>query len=514
MEELLDQLIYYLRSTWRYRWYAIGFAWLIACGGWIVLDRVPNRYQAQARVQLDTQSIIEPLLKDLAVQPGLDAIARMISRTLLSRANIEKVIKRTGLDANLKTSTDRQELINRVHKYVKINRGTTDNFYTVSYSAESPQEAKIIVEAFLKLLEEESISDKRRDAMVSRQFIDEQLKVYGEKLKVAETAVMEFKRQNVGLLPGEGQGYYTQLRLAEEELRQATVELREAENSRNAIQRRIDRYREMRSRAGDDDAFRGINPELDDRISALEKKLDDLLVRYTDKHPDISALERLIAHLKEERARQAKLITADPSAIRAPDLGQQQMMVSLSSAEARVAAMRARVGERERHYNELKSVADALPQVEAKFIQLTRDYNVIKTRYDKLLERRESAQVSGDLQETSGVLGFRVVDPPGVPRNPNWPDRPRIATLILLGALAGGFGLAFLIGQLRPTFDSERRLRELTGLPVLGAVVMIPTSPQKTRRRRGLVAFVVSFAGLLSAYAAIMISLVLITSRA
>jgi len=86
--------------------------------------------------------------------------------------------------------------------------------------------------------------------------------------------------------------------------------------------------------------------------------------------------------------------------------------------------------------------------------------------------------------------------------------------MVLLGALAGGLGLAFLIGELRPTFDNESKLREVTGLPVLGTVLMQWTNAQKARRRRGMVAFVISFAGLLSAYGAIMMPFILSMLRA
>jgi hypothetical protein len=154
-----------------------------------------------------------------------------------------------------------------------------------------------------------------------------------------------------------------------------------------------------------------------------------------------------------------------------------------------------------------------LPQIEAEYAQLTRDYEVIKTRYDKLLERRESAQITGDVEASDVVMGFRVIDPPQVPLAPSAPNRPRLMSLVLLAALGGGLGIAFLLGQMRPAFSDERRLREATGLQVLGTVAMAWTDTQKKRRARGLFAFVLSFLSLLSAYAAIMASLMMAVSR-
>ena len=155
-----------------------------------------------------------------------------------------------------------------------------------------------------------------------------------------------------------------------------------------------------------------------------------------------------------------------------------------------------------------------MPQIEAEYAQLTRDYDVIRSRYASLLERRESAQISGDVEMSNAVLGFRVIDPPQVPLAPTTPNRPRLISLVLLVALGGGLGVAFLIAQLRPTFSDERRLKEVSGLPVLGTVAMAWTDAEKKRRRRGLAGFVLSVLSLLSAYVAVMASLVLTVSRA
>lgn len=500
MQELVDQLRGYLKATWRYRWIGILVAWLIASAGWIVVNILPDRYDASTRVYVDTQTVLKPLLTGLAVQPNTDQIINMLSRTLMSGPNLEKVIELAGLDANIKSEDDRAKLVNRIREWIDIRSTRKEDLYTLSFSGSSPQEAKRVLEAFLKLFEQESLEDKRKDSESAQRFIDEQLVSYGKKLKVAEEAVMEFKRQNVGLMPSEGQGYYSRLRDAEFALTQAEGDLREAENSRDAIKRQL---------AGYKDATQGANPELDARINALEKKLDDLMVTYTSQHPDVVALERLISHLKQQREAGAKGAAVPPSGTRLLDPGEQQLMVSLAAAEAKVAAMKARVAERDRRHNELKAVADALPKVEAKFIQLTRDYDVIKTRYNNLLERRESARISGDMQEKSTSAGFRVVDPPRAQSKPSWPNRPRLVTMILLAALGGGAGVAFLISQLRPTFDSERRLQEATGLPVLGTVINEWTGAQRFRRTFGLVTFVVSFVGLLAAYAVIMMPLVL-----
>jgi uncharacterized protein involved in exopolysaccharide biosynthesis len=139
---------------------------------------------------------------------------------------------------------------------------------------------------------------------------------------------------------------------------------------------------------------------------------------------------------------------------------------------------------------------------------------VTKGNYEKLLSRREQAQISGDMESNANVMDFRVIDPPQVPAVPAAPNRRLMITMVLLGAIAAGIGFAFLISQLRPTFSDERRLREVSGLPVFGTVIMAWTPAQKAKRRKGLIGFLFSCLSLLSAYAAIMATLVLTAARA
>jgi len=511
MHELAGQLLSYLKSTWSYRWFAVVVAWLIAAAGWFVVEQMPNRYQSWARVYVDTQSMLRPLLTGLAVQPNDVQIVQMMSRVLISRPNLEKVIEMAGMDTNLSGPEERAQLAGRLRNEITIQSAGRDNIYTIAYEGDSPQRAKRLVESLLSLFVQESVGNKRQDSVVARRFIEQQLESYGEKLKAAEKAVMEFKRKNVGLMPGDGQGYYSQLRGAETALRQARLDLREAENSRNVIRQQLESYKAAQA---DKAPGAGLNPDLDARITALETKLDSFRLTYTDEHPDVVALVRSIAHLKAQRAEEARLATPGQGPKSTPDLGYQQLLVALSSAEANVAALSARVAGLDTRHNELKAVADTLPRIETEYTQLTRDYGVMLARYNALLDRREQARISGEVEDDATTMGFRVVDPPRLPDAPSAPNRPRLVTVVLLAALAGGFGVAFLIGQLRPTFDNEHRLTEVSGLPVLGTIVAHWTDAQRSRRRWGLAAFVLVSVGLLSAYGAILTSLVLTGSGA
>ncbi len=516
MQELVDQLFSHIRAIWQYRWYAVLVAWIVAIAGWIVVHQLPNRYEASARVYVDTQSVLRPLLAGLAVQPNVTQVVNMMSRTLISRPNLEKVIGMADIDIKLKSPEAREQMVSRLNKEVTMKSGGAENLYIISYIDNHPQEAKRVVQSLLTIFVEGNLGNARKDSDSARRFINEQLATYNEKLVAAERAVTEFKRKNVGLMGAEGQNYYTRLAEAQTLLGQATLGLREAENSRDAIKKQLaGDVPTLMNEAPTTVAEVG-NPELDARILEFQKQLDTLQLRYTETHPDIVAINRSIRLLKEQKAQEAKLRKPSPQAQAQTQQNPiiQQLTVSLATAEASVASMRARVGEYERRFNALKAAANAIPQVDAEYTQLTRDYEVNKKNYENLLARRESASITGDMEANTSVMNFRVIDPPQVPTTPSAPNRPALVSMVLVAALAAGILFAFLMSQIRPTITDERKLYQVSGLPAFGTVVMAWTQTQMQRRKRGVVAFLASLVGLFSVYAAILGLLLFTAARA
>jgi polysaccharide chain length determinant protein (PEP-CTERM system associated) len=519
MHELAAQITSHLRSIWRHRWYAAAFAWLIAIAGWAVVYKMPDRYEANARFYIDTQSVLRPLLSGLAVQPNLDQIVGMMSRTLVSRPNMDKLIRMAGLDHGSMSDEERAQLISRLSAEVSIKSAGRENLYVITSLDRDPEVAKRVVESLLTLFVEHSAVDNRRDSDSALKFIDEQLDSYREKLVSSESAISDFKRRNQGMMPGDGPGYFARVMETKTALNQATLELREAENESRSIQNRLSGLPQASAAspvAGPEPTK--VEAEIDLRIRALEQKLDNLRTTYTEQHPDIVSTLRILDQLRQQREmeikqREAELVEKGlpPTAASVPDPVRQQLTIALTAAEAKGAALRARVNEYSQRYAELQTLVKAAPQVEADFTRLTRDYDVYKARYDDLLKRRNSAQISGELEASNVATAFRVVDPPRVARVT--PDPRLMISLVLGAALAGGIAVAFLISQIKPTINDEYRLKELTGLKVLGTVAMSMTDAQKTRRNRGLAALVMSYVGLISAYATIMSFLVFGAAR-
>jgi len=493
-----------LRGAWRYRWFAAAAAWVIALGGWALVHRMPDRYEATARVWVDTQSVLKPLLAGVTVQPNVQQLVGMLSRTLISRPNVEKVIGMAGMEPDMHTPDGRELLITRLTKEVTVLSAGGDNLFTIAYTDKDRQRAELVVRSLLTIFVEGSRSDQRKDSEAAQRFIDEEIKNYKEKLDAAESALVEFKRRQALTASASA----TQLASMEATLRDLALEMKIAELGKAAIEKNSADQADIPDLLGDQSSETGANVELDGRIKGLEQKLESLRLTYTDQHPDVLAIVRTIAQLEEQKKAQAKR-QSPASTPRSTGSVPHQGRLSLATAEANVAAVKARLTDARKRYEELKAAAIAAPELDAQQAHLTRDYEMAKTTYASMLSRRETARISDKMESTAGVTNFRVIDPPQVAPRPKSPDRLRLNSIVLVLALAGGAALAYLLSQLMPTISDERRLREVGGVQVLATVVKDWTVAEKRQRRQRLIAFLMSFAGLLSAYAAVTFALAL-----
>jgi len=227
-------------------------------------------------------------------------------------------------------------------------------------------------------------------------------------------------------------------------------------------------------------------------------------MQYTDEHPDIAGTKRLIDQLKARKREEASKKVRTAGANFSPMV--QQMNVALSVEEARLAALQTRVREYSSRVAALRAMSTAAPEVEAELSQLNRDYAINKENYAKLVERRESARLSGDLSSASDMMTIRVIDPPSAPVMPVGPNRARLCSIVFAGALLAGLGSALLLSQIRPTFISQRALRETTGIPILGSISMNWTDTQRLKRRRRLYAFGLAVSLFFGGYGGVMAS--------
>ncbi len=525
MQDVVNTLLTLAKGMWKFRWQGLATAWVVAIAGVAAVYRIPDQYEASARIYVDTQSILKPLMAGLTVQPNVDQQVIMLSRTLITRPNIEKLVRMADLDLKADSKAQQDLLVDSLMRTLTIQSTTRDNIYTAAFRDPSPDRAKRVVQSLVSIFVESSLGATRKDTDSAKMFIGEQIKNYEAKLQEAENRLKEFRLRNIDIQTAGGQDSASRLGEISGQLEQAKLELREAENARDAAKAQISSEKNQTANLTTESLLQEsattiATPELDARIEAQKRNLDNLLQRYTERHPDVVGARRLIKDLEEQKQKEvqkqrlAAMNSPPPSSRGQPaSLATQELTRMLATTEIQVATLRTRVAEYSARYAQAMAMLKTAPQLDAEASQLNRDYAINKKNYEDLIARRQAAVMSGELDVASGVADFRLIDPPRVSPKPVAPNRPFLYLGVLLASIGAGLFVAFAASQLRPVFHKAGELRERVELPLLGVVSMIMSDADRRREKAGLVRFLVASGSLVGMFLVGLFAMSLIAPR-
>lgn len=515
MQEVIVQLQAASRGMWKYRWLGVAVAWAVALVGAVVVYRIPNQYEASARIHVDTLSILKPLMAGLAVQPDIDQQIAMLSRTLISRPNVEKLVRMADLDLKNQSKAQQEATIDELTRTLRITGTGRDNLYVLSFRDTEPEKAKRAIQSLVSIFVESGLGASRNDAASAKAFINEQIKSYVAKLEEAEARLKEFRLRNVDLQFGEGKDTASRLGELSGQLEKARLELREAEKARDAAKAALASEKSQTTNLStqsllQESAISVATPEIDARLDAQRRQLDNLLQRFTEQHPDVISARRLVQDLEDQKRKEVQVLRkaamAAPPAVAvgmgAGSLAAQELNRMAAMAEVQVASLQARVAEYSARYNQARASLKTAPQLEAEAAQLNRDYAIHKKNYEDLVARRESATMSGDLDVASGMADFRLIDPPRVSPQPVSPNRMLLLPLVLLVAVTGGLFAAFAGSKLRPVFFHPGEMRKKFELPILGMVSAVVGDADARQRRVDQLRFIAASGTLVLLFAA------------
>jgi polysaccharide chain length determinant protein (PEP-CTERM system associated) len=527
MNELLIQVTSILRGMWRFRWPAVIVAWIVGAVGTVVIFKIPNQYEATARIYVDTQSILRPLLSGLAIQPNIEQQVGMLSRTLISRPNIEKLVRMADLDLAASSKAQQEKLIEELMKDIRISSTARDNLFSLSYRESDQERAKRVIQALVSIFVESGLGASRKDSDSAKVFLNEQIKNFEAKLEEAEGRLKEFRLRNLDLQTAEGKDAASRLGDLTRQLEDARLQLREAENARDSAKSQLAAERARLNTAAAavgsaaaDAVLPVATPEIDARLDAQKRNLDQLLQRFTDQHPDVVNARRVIKELEDQKRREvaalrkaaAANVTAGVPVTDSPAM--MELSRLLAGSEVQVASLRARVGEFSGRLAAARVAMRTAPQLEAEAAQLNRDYEITKKNYEDLVARRQSAVISGDLDSASGVADFRLIDPPRVSPKPVFPNRLLLLPVALVAALGAGLFTAFAGTQLRPVYSDPIELRAKTGLPLLGIVSVSLGDVERRRERMDKLRFLGASGGLVVTFALGLVAMAILANRA
>jgi polysaccharide chain length determinant protein (PEP-CTERM system associated) len=493
VENILDQV----RGAWRFRRVGMIVAWVVCLIGWAVVLVIPDTYQASGRVFVDTRTALRDVTVGIVVDSDVQAQIQLVRQALLGGPQLEAVAREAGMIEPGSTVRQRQAMLAALRDSIDISGSVqadnpTAGLYVISYTDRNRERALKLVDRLLNSFVESTMGGTREGSAVAMKFLQDQIADYERRLSAAESRLADFKKKHVALMSGTQGDYFARLQAEMDSVSKAQADLAIAQRRRVELNRQLHGEQPVLT-AAEASVRTGAgvgagNNDIATRIREAQARLDDLLLRFTEKHPDVIALRGTIAELKKrEQAEIEAIRRGDPGAAARAGLNAnpvfQNIQLQLNQADVEIAALRAQIADHETKRASLQGLVNTAPEVEAELKRLNRDYDVTRAQYNALVERLEKARL-GEEANQSGTVRFQLIDPPTAAFTPVAPKRPLLVAVVLLAGLGLGIAVAYLLHQLKPIFTNARQLNEVTGLPVLGTVSMTWLDKYRVFERR------------------------------
>jgi polysaccharide chain length determinant protein (PEP-CTERM system associated) len=491
------RLFSHLMGAWQFRWFGLAAAFLVCGLGWFAVAVIPNTFQSEAKVYIDTDTLLRPLLRGLAVTTDADQEVNVMLRTLLSTTNVERVVRATDVSAATAPSNVMQDKIESIQKRVQLRDLGTANLYSISFQDANPRYAQAVTQSLLSVLIDSNLGSQRSDTASAQSFLDSQIEDYEQKLSQADKRRADFKAAHITFFSnGTDVDVGGGVASAEGAIMQDRAALDEAMARRNSLLAQVSSTQSTMDVNAPSSGSNSGTTAVGEELTVARDKLSELRSHFTDQYPDVIAQKNFIARLQAEIAsgptRSGNMQgIANPSYV--------ALRTKLADEEANVAVAQERLSSAQRRLDQSKGTAlDAL-SVQRQYEDLNRDYLVLHENYQQLVSRRESANISQAAGSQQSAV-FRVIDPPVKPDRPIAPNRPLLNLMVLLGGIVSGVVVALAFNAYQDRFLNVEQLTDAISIPVIGTITASQSTLDLAEGRRGVLVFGSGLAVLMFGY--------------
>lgn len=441
---------------------------------------LPKKYEATSTVFVE-KNVIKDLVKGITFTPSVEDKIRVLKYAMLSRVFITSVLSDIDQDIKAKNEKQLEGLVAQYQKQTQISIKGNDLFI-VTYRDKDPQLAVNYVNTLVRKYVEQNISNKREQSYGADSFLTEQMKSFKDKIDKADEEIIKFRQQQGVFVGVDEPAIVNEIKTYQADLDAIKIKKSELVAVQNTLKRQLkseDRFTVAIT------GPRG-NEKSSGQIAALENKVKQLLVNYTDNYPEVVRTRTLIEALKRQnksslpgetvRENESDISTANP-VHQALQQQSYQIESEIESMDARQKQLHAIIAAKER---ELRNV----PVDKKRLTDLQRERDANKQIYEQLVMRTGQAQLSKDMEVADKATTFRIVDPAILPKKPVSPDRVKLILLGIVAGFAAGFGAVFVREMLDSSFKDVHDLRKL-GYQVMAVIPTIinESDEQKIRKK-------------------------------
>src|SRR4030042_3190376 len=451
----------YLAIGLRRKWYIIIpliFSIIVSFGVYKYLPRV---YKAMTLILVQPQRVPETYVRSTITDTMVSRL-NTISQEILSRTRLEKVIHEFNLFSEIRNNVPMEGIIEMMRNAIEVKvqnspqNERTQNSFSISFQGEDPNTVMMVTNKLASLFIEENLKVRESQAESTSEFLIKELQNMEEQLKRKEHDIRNFKERSMGQLPQQLDANLRVLERLQDQLKTTSENMRAAEDRTVLLQNQIEQIKaraqfsvsrsfRIDKGAGMED-IRDQIPEdpLITQLNNLKRDLSTAQSKYTDTHPDVMDLKRKIANLepkvkelleKQEAERKGRVTRKEgvieqdlPPPVVDPNTERLLTQYTEQYNNALLEAKRAK--------EEIKNLKEQIalyqrrieetPKREQELTLLTRDYDLMKTNYQSLLDKKIQSQMAENLERKQQGEQFKILDPARMPEKPIRPDRNKV----------------------------------------------------------------------------------------
>jgi polysaccharide biosynthesis transport protein len=425
---------------------------------------LPNRYEAKSTIFIES-NVINSLIKGIAVSPSMEDRIRVLRYAMLSRGLVSKVL--TDLDVDIKDQKKFEQKILDYQKYTEISvRG--NDLFIVSIIDPDPKFAMSYINTLVRRYVEENVSSKREEAYGANRFLTEQVVQFKEKLDKADEKIIGFRQEKGIYMAVDEASVIQEMKQLKTEIENINVMRNQLLATKNITQTQLKNEEPMTvafSRHTGNDAT----------ITALENKMNQLLVRYTENYPEVIRIKAEIEAMKKQAV--AKPQSAPKGDTTEPEMSAmnpvyQQLKQTLLQTEAEIDALDARKKQLSAMIGRKEAELRYIPEGKKVLTDMEKERDSYKNIYEQLLTRVGQSEVSKDMEIGDKATTFKIVDPAVLPMKPISPNRKKIIFIGIFLGILGGIGGVVARENFSPSVNSLNTIKNL-GIEVLAVIPRI-----------------------------------------
>ena len=479
----VSQTIYpYIQLLLRRKWIILFGAIPILIAGLVYCLITPLTYKASALIVVVPQKVPESYVRS-TITGRNDERIRGILQEIMSRTVLEELIKKYNLYPEMRKKYPMEAVVERMKDDVQIEnpRGARRNAFKISFQGQDPVLVAKVTNAIANLFVEHNLKLRESQSTNTAKFLSEQLEKIYRELKKREENLKQYKMAHMGELPEQRQSNLSTLLALQNQLQTIQENIRRAEDRKLLLRQQLSDQRSSlnigESHQGQTFGARGLSlPELKERLRILQS-------RYTENHPDIIALKKVIAEREKEARKMQRRTGTSHTPVLTGNPAIDALKLQLRAADFEIRQLKEEKRKIEQQILVYQNRIENTPKREQELIDLTRDYENLKTTYDELLKKKLEADQAAALERHQQGEQFKIIDPARVPERPIKPDLKKLIPLIIVLAFGFSIGLAFAVDLLSNKYYDPDEIKGDYGLNVLACIPVL-LSPQEMRKQR------------------------------